>query len=278
MEALTIEFSPDNPCRPPCWRWHYARYRAENGLGIPPRDEGPWVRRAFRFHQVLLKYDRPDAVDRLLAWRPELVFAYELWCNTNSLARDVVEACILSGQTSAQIARKLCFHWEGLDAYAELFYDVREKLRHRAYVSAVLIGPALSGPLSRVTFPAVLKAFGYHMGPHVVDALLGVYNASVAPLEPEGIHLALGAMRDLDLIVKAAVAIKLLPINERTASHLWRLHARILKLETKMAKKPDAHQEVRAGVDRMLREFQRVFADHLDAAPDWLKRFLQNTA
>jgi hypothetical protein len=165
IEERRVAFAPDNPFRTPSWRWECARFRAENGWTVPPRTEGRWIRRAFRFHQVLLKYHREEAFDRLLKWRPELVFAYELWANTQSMARDIVEACILSGQTTDQIARKLCFHWEGIDAYAELFYDVRHKLRHRGYVNAVLIGPEHSGPLARVTFPTVLKSFAYHMGP-----------------------------------------------------------------------------------------------------------------
>jgi hypothetical protein len=238
----TVEFAPENPMRPPNWRWQRARYLAERGLEIPARTEGPWIRRAFRFHQVVLKYGPQEALERIVKWRPELLFAYQLW-TTQQMARDIVEACILSGQTSLQIAWKLCIQIESLDAYAELFYDVRGKLRHRGYVHAMLIGPELSGPLSRVTFPAVLKTYAYNMGPHVLDALLGVYNTSVAPLEAEGISLALPPMTHLEVTVKAAVAAKLIPVNQRTAPHLLRLFARIVEMEARLKDQPDAEEE-----------------------------------
>jgi hypothetical protein len=278
IEERRVAFAPDNPFRTPSWRWECARFRAENGWTVPPRTEGRWIRRAFRFHQVLLKYHREEAFDRLLKWRPELVFAYELWANTQSMARDIVEACILSGQTTDQIARKLCFHWEGIDAYAELFYDVRHKLRHRGYVNAVLIGPELSGPLARVTFPTVLKSFAYHMGPHALDALLGVYNSNVAPLAAEGIPAVLPQMAHLELTVKAAVAAKLIPVNEQTAPLLWQLFVRIVNLEARVKNQPDAQEDLRRGIEHMFAQLSQSFADCFESGPTWLKQFVRPAA
>ncbi len=278
IEERRVAFAPDNPFRTPSWRWECARFRAENGWTVPPRTEGRWIRRAFRFHQVLLKYDREEAFDRLLKWRPELVFAYELWANTQSMARDIVEACILSGQTTDQIARKLCFHWEGIDAYAELFYDVRHKLRHRGYVNAVLIGPEHSGPLARVTFPTVLKSFAYHMGPHALDALLGVYNSNVAPLAAEGIPAVLPQMAHLELTVKAAVAAKLIPVNEQTAPLLWQLFVRIVNLEARVKNQPDAQEDLRRGIEHMFAQLSQSFADCFESGPTWLKQFVRPAA
>jgi hypothetical protein len=273
-----VDFSPDNPFRVPDWRWQRAGYLASHGLEIPGRAEGPWIRRAFRLHQVMLRYGRDQGLERILKWRPELLFAYQLWTNTQQLARDIVEACILSGQSPAEIARKLCFHFEGLKAYEELFYDVRKKLVHRGYVNVMLIGPELSGPLSRVTFATVLKSFAYHMGPHALDALLGVYNSNVAPLAAEGIPAALPAMTGLELTVKAAVAAKLIPVNEQTAPLLWQLFVRIVNLEARVKNQPHAQEDLRRGLEHMFAQLSQTFADCLDSGPTWLKRFTSPAA
>ena len=109
IEERRVAFAPDNPFRTPSWRWECADFAQRTAGPCRPRTEGRWIRLAFRFHQVLLKYHREEAFDRLLKWRPELVFAYELWANTQSMARDIVEACILSGQTTDQIAINFAF-------------------------------------------------------------------------------------------------------------------------------------------------------------------------
>ncbi len=176
-------------------------------------------------NEALLRDNSPDALYRLVDWNLAMVAAYQLWSNSGSMAKAIVEAFILAGATSDEISRRLCLQVEVIDAYAALFYDVREKLVHRAYVTTELIGPELSGPLSRVTFAAVLKAFGYNMGPHVVDALLGIYHNSVAPVQLDGIGTFLPVATGLELTVKAAVAAKLIPLNDQTAPFLLRLNA-----------------------------------------------------
>lgn len=269
-----IEFWPNNPWRTPCWRWLLARYRAVHGLGAPSWREGRWARLAFQMNQALLRDNSEDALCRLVAWNPGMVFAYELWSNTGSMAKDIVEAFILGGATSEQIAHRLCIQIEALDAYAALFYDVREKLKHRAYVAAELIGSEWSGPLSRVTFATVLKAFGYNMGPHVVDAMLGVYHRNVAPIQPGEIGAFLPVVTGLELTVKAAVAVKLIPVNDRTAPYLLRLNAWILERERNTPNSSDGDENVREGIDHVLRDFHQAHLACAREVPDWLRAFV----
>jgi hypothetical protein len=85
-------------------------------------------------------------------------------------------------------------------------------------------------------------------------------------------------MTHLELSVKAAVAAKLIPVNERTAPLLWRLFVRIVNLEARLKNHPNGQEELRRGVEQMFAQLPQTFADCLDAGPAWLKQFFCPTA
>jgi hypothetical protein len=277
MEVSMIELSPQCPFRPPHWRWTYGRYRVERGMGVPPPSEGAWVRLAYYMNEVLLKLRSTEPPLQLTDWRADVVYAYQLWKNTHSLSRDAVEAFILARESSLGIARRFCIQVAAVEAYEALFFDVRDRLRHRAYVTGMLLGPELNGPLSETRFPAVLKAFGYNRGPLMVDALLGIYRSQIEPLEPVqlGTFLPASELIGLELRAKAAVAAMMLPINDKTAPILLKLSARILEMERRSGSPETAETErkLHEGLDLCFRDLRWAF-EHVDAAPEWLRKFL----
>ena len=271
----TMAFWPQNPFRAPCWRWLLARHRAKHGLRPPAWREGQWARLAFQMNQALLQDDSPETLCRLVEWNLAMTFAYQLWSDTRSMTKEIVEAFILAGATSDEIARRLCLQVEVVDAFTYLFYDVREKLQHKMYVFAHLIGPEWTGPPSRVRFATVLKAFGYNLGPYVVDALLGVYQRDVEPLRLGEIGSYLPVATGLDLTVKAAVAAKLIEVNERTAPFLLRLDAWIRERELEAPSSSEDQQQLREGIDRMLGDVAGAYAAGGGReVPDWLTAFV----
>jgi hypothetical protein len=273
-----MNFIRENPFRPPAWRWELARHLIENGLQPAPRLADRWVQRAYRFQRVLEKCNDSATLCELAQRVPTFFYARELWADTTSVVRHGVEALIMAGEPLERIAFRFCIQLEVLKTYAVLFFDVADRLRHRAYVNVVLIGPEFSGPLNRLTFPTVLKSFGYHRGPHAVDALLGMYQKAVMPLGPNAVPSLLPELTTFELQVKAALAAMLLPVNGHTAPLLLRLHARILEIEHKTPEREDSQEHLREGIDGVLRDMAQMFGDYLGQAPDWLKPFFPPAA
>jgi hypothetical protein len=57
-----------------------------------------------------------------------------------------------------------------VDAYEALYFNVREKIQHPAYIYHAIFG---DGPRRALTDndPALLKMYGYILGPHVLSAV-----------------------------------------------------------------------------------------------------------
>ena len=148
IEERRVAFAPDNPFRTPSWRWECADFaqRTAGPCRLGPRDVGSAWR--FGFTKSCLnttgKRRSIDSSSGAQSWFSPTSCGptHNRWPETSWRPA----FCPAKPPTRS---RKLCFHWEGIDAYAELFYDVRHKLRHRGYVNAVLIGPEHSGPLAR---------------------------------------------------------------------------------------------------------------------------------
>jgi len=111
-----------------------------------------------------------------------------------------------------------------------------------------------------------------------LDALLGVYNSNVAPLAAEGIPAVLPQMAHLELTVKAAVAAKLIPVNEQKAPLLWQLFVRIVNLEARVKNQFDAQEDLRRGIEHMFAQLSQSFADCFESGPTWLKQFVRPAA
>lgn len=272
-----MNYVRENPFRPPSWRWDLARHFIENGLQPAPGLADHWVQRAYRFQWVLQKCGDSATLCELAQRVPAFFYARELWTDTASLNRHTVEALIMAREPLEKIAFRCCIQLEVLKIYAVLFFDVADRLRHRGYVNAELIGPELSGPLNRLTFPTVLKCFAYHRGARLVDALLGIYHQAV-PLGPNAVASLLPELTTYELQLKAALAAMLIPVNDRTAPVLFRLHAKILEIEHKTPEREDSQEHLREGIDGVLRDMAQMFGEYLGQAPDWLKPFFRPAA
>jgi hypothetical protein len=274
-----IEVLPQCPFRQPHWRWEYARYRVQRGYGAPPNAEGHWLRLAYEIHNALLETESADLPDELRDRRPDVFYAHQLWRDSNRLRRDAIEAFILAGEPSIRIATRFGIPATVIDAFEALFYDVRDRLRYRAYVNGVLLTPQSNGHLSEPTFGDVLKIFAYNRGALVADAILGVYASQVGSIVvlPQGISLPAAEMVALELKVKAAVAAIMLPVNERTAPELLKLCPRAIEIERDLKENgtADAEQQARAGFDAFFRQLQQIY-HNVEGNPPWLSNALSN--
>lgn len=211
----------DNPRRAPNWRW----LRAVQIDGGGPRasravdgEEGfAWIRRASRMKRRYEKAgNRPDALYRLIQYDRDLFWAHSMWLDERSPMRWAIEACVLAGMTSQQIADKMGTSPEIVAAYEEVFFDVRDRLSDKLYIVNVVMGDAVTRGVSERQYDLLWKLFGYHGGPYVLESVIAKCSPISKPEKPEDVGQFFQDFAVNTVKHKAAIATLTVPINTHT--------------------------------------------------------------
>jgi len=214
-----IAFLASNPWRLPHWPWLRAMHIVEGGPGTTPRRDGQtriWIKRAIEFRTASDECRNDGQRLALAVDFPEIFWAHRLWQDNGQPTKWAIEAYILARASNREIAARNGCSVEIIEAYQQLFFNVREKLNHREYVLHTVIGESLHRGLTEDAYDVLWKLFGYFGGPHVVDALIAPVASPTQPMQPEDVS---GFFRDTTLKVlkeKAALAALLVPATEHT--------------------------------------------------------------
>jgi hypothetical protein len=226
----------DNPRRSPSWRWLRAVNIDAGGPKASRKLDGAdgfkWVRRASRLKRHFeLAGNRPQALYALHHRDPELFWAHSLWAEDKTPSRWAIEARVLAGETDAEIAAKVGTTPEVIDAYINVFFDVREKMAHTDYVVNVVMGDAVTRGLQERHYDLLWKLMGYHGGPMVLDAVINRFCPVSRPQNPENVSgffqdFAISAMK-----YKAALATLTVQANTHTQLPLIDSFAKYVEIE-----------------------------------------------
>jgi hypothetical protein len=191
------EFRRFDPFRKPAWRWLAAERRFRDGRRRLPRGEDPKVVAALRYLRALAASNargRPVAAPGGLAEAHAIHLA-------GGHRRDVLEARLLAGESSAVIASKSCVGSDAthgaqvVDAYADYFFDVRPNLGADAWLltEAVGIWPGLRRPLTDRDVLCYLAVAG---GPLLLDFVLVNPAGAAEPDDGRALKLARFLVRE----------------------------------------------------------------------------------
>lgn len=176
---LSAKYSAINPLRSPRWR-------ADRAIELIESGDWPWFKyddtfvRAYRY--FLLSLAEASNEHQRTEVGPELPALYqaEVWrTDADTSCRDFVEARLLTGESFAEIGRRLEVDPAAVEYYARLFFDVTDRLKASAWISKAALGlpGAFFGDERTLLHPDrrgdLLKVFAYYGGPLVLDALLG---------------------------------------------------------------------------------------------------------
>jgi len=170
MATSVFDCLPCNFFRPPDWRMQRAaaRARATSWEPADPRIDDQWVETA---QDLVMSLEAPT--QRSL---PEAVrAAYDL-ARANELPRQFLEAQLLSPRTHAEVASVCSLAEDVVEAFHELFFHVRPKLRHRDWIQYWAIGgpiPLGSGRESEQR-AWLWKSLGYNAGSRMLDLVVAV--------------------------------------------------------------------------------------------------------
>lgn len=233
---MLLECSRDNPYRPPDWRWQRALGIVDETQPNPTRRyDGPvgfkWIRRAVTFRRAM-RASPTDELKRRVANRfPDLFWAHYAWEEDTNPTKHQLEAYLLARAENWTIGFKCGMVPSQVEAYACLFYDVREKLDHPAYILHSVIGPALQKSLSDREFSALWKVYAYYYGPHVLDALASKMVNPAWCSSPDTVSNALQDDAIGTMKMKAALAAKTVPVSFNTQIDLLNIFTKFIEIE-----------------------------------------------
>jgi hypothetical protein len=215
-----VTLSPNNPFRPPDWRWQRARQLLEPRVRRRRLDED-WVVRARCFGRALARAGGDLSRPRLARAHPEVIAACRLWLG-EPRRRWEVEARLLAGQDDATIADRLGINPGVIEAFEALFFDVRARLACSDWIAACVIGPRLYEALDVDDIETLWKTLAYHGGPLVLNALIdNVHTEGQPASNPKLVEQ-----------IKLLITLMTTPVTADNAMAILRLEARFRELDS----------------------------------------------
>ena len=164
------EYQKQNFDRDPAWRWNRAWSLAQNGCYFSHKRDDQFTGCAVRFLRGLLRQD-----ETLLPFdeMPDMILAHDIWKEGGD-RRLELEARLLSRQASPEIAERMEFSADAVDAYIDTFFDIRNRLDSRTYITKKVIGAQWAASLN--PREGLLRSIAYFGGAGVLEAVLRYFH------------------------------------------------------------------------------------------------------
>jgi hypothetical protein len=181
MTILALHaLGPGSPIRPPNWRWRLAKLLSEGA-----RVSKSWLDHGTDMAEHLLaaraRGPKNGAVSRLDQQFPGAREAYAIYRRA-SFQRWEIEARLLADEDSDRIAAKCGCAPKAIDAFHDLFFEVRPRLADKTYICAVVLGTDAFFEAREHNVELLLKMGGYIGGAAVLDRLVDYFNKAPVKL------------------------------------------------------------------------------------------------
>jgi len=258
-----FSLSPTSAMRPPAWRWELARLLTDRRVGRDPVIHADPDVTAAAHMQDLTAVDATTAgqVEAYLSVPQHQADAYVFHSRTRlagdcdppkpadpalaedypmhgpltaeAMARAHLEALVLARKSPEAIAKHVGLTPEAVTQYERWWFDVRDRLPRTGWVAHRVIGSLHQGP-PHILLPALVRAYGYYTrSTRVVQTVVGAFDpvqARAAGRDPARFFasdaVAAGGL-------KAALAVRLMPLTRRTYARVMELHHQALEVATK---------------------------------------------
>lgn len=278
MPPLDVDISlrPTNPGRPVDWRWQLATSLYEADVYD---FADPIVREVAYFIRGMNALDDEASPWEVYNDHPITYDAYEvhrIQPGNDIVDRWQIEARIIAGQTDAEIHDRTGYSPAAIKRYADLFYDVRSRLKHSDFVTSHLLGRQAHGYGRAFDLELLWKIIAWVLGPDVLDWMLN--RGRAAHRQDDSVD----PLRLMDLCYSRNMRLRAI-ISAYTAPMSNDMHAvnfdayskaRALELQAQVIGVESANQEMLSGFRRSLEDFQftRIRSEDTDliaAEPDY---------
>jgi hypothetical protein len=226
----------DHTKRFPHWRWARACEIDAGGHRATQRIDGPdgfaWIRRALRTkRRVERAINKPDALYAAMLRDPDMFWAHAIWAEDKNQTRWALEARVLAQETDEEIAEKIGTTPGVINTFINVFFDVRQKLRHMDYVQTVILGDAVTRGLQERHYDLLWKMMGLQGGPHTLDAVINRGPAITKPNSADEVNTFLQDFAISTMKYKAALAAVTIPVNTHTQLPLIESFVKYVEIE-----------------------------------------------
>jgi len=236
MSNSFLQCSMMNPFRPPHWRWLRATGVA-NGLqpNAGRRKDGTqgykWINAAKTFQEARAAAVDEEARVRLANDQPAIFWAHAAYENDNNPVKWEIEARLLARCNNWEIGFHCGVAEEIVEAYENLFFNVREKLRHPGYITHTVMGPSVQRGLSEREFDLLWKMYAYAYGPHMLQAVVSKFSNPTWCSTPDEVGSAVQDDTVGTMKMKASLAAKTIPVNMGTQIDILHVFTKYVEIE-----------------------------------------------
>ena len=163
--------------------------------------------------------DDGEERQRISLQMPHVEQAHRLYVAADVERRQILEARLLTGESSAEIAERFATDAKTVNYYEQLFFNVRDRMDCRDWIVKTILGspqdrsPSRDGVLTVAQRGLAYKLFAYFGGPLVLDSLIGSLSPNWKPQQEEGTSAWFDdATRDI-VRSRAAMAASVLSID-----------------------------------------------------------------
>jgi hypothetical protein len=226
----------DHSKRFPHWRWARACEIDAGGQKATRQIDGQdgfiWIRRALRNKRhVERAAGRSEALYAAMLRDRDMFWAHSIWAEDKNQTRWALEARVLAGESNEEIAEKIGADPGVINAYINVFFDVRSKMRHMDYVQTVILGDAVTRGLNERHYDLLWKMMAIQGGPHVLDATINRGPAVPRPNSADEVGVFLQDFAVNTMKYKAALAAVTIPVNTHTQLPLIEAFVKYVEIE-----------------------------------------------
>jgi hypothetical protein len=139
-----------------------------------------------------------------------------------------IEARLLAGQPTGEIAERTGLPAETIEAYEALFFCVSDKLECTDWIVTMVFGPRLHTGYTEANIDIIWRLYGWQLGPAVVDCLVDfVYPDPARGPTPTGT----ADDQELAKRLRREIALRTIPITEKTAPRILQLTQRVSEIQ-----------------------------------------------
>ncbi len=258
-DVLTVNHR-SNEFRPSDWRWQVAKVISTS----PPYPE--WADEFVYYAVTLLRQVSSTSKDNVVLKSGHLGQAFQLYASIRqaaginkiqgpALSAAELEGYILADISKEEISSQLGVSVKVIDWYEKLFFDVRDRLSNRAWITGTVIGGIYNHSVESLV-PALAKAYGYYTkDPTLIRLLLrGVDADGTVTAASKGPLAALHYDTKVSLAIKADLATRLTEPSGKSFRSLVEMYNKQLEISQKVDASEDDAGQMKKAMEILMKE------------------------
>lgn len=254
---MSIEFLFSNPLRPVDWKWKRAIEIVEGAGTRPARSKDgiagfKWINRAITFLRAFRRCETDHQREVLAGRYPDIFWAHYIFGQTGHPQKSAIEAHILARETNLGISRRCLLSEASIEAYEQLFFNVRDSLANRSYIINCALGPAVHRHITDRDYDLLWKMYGYFLGPNLVDALEGKFTAPLWCSDEQEVGAAILDDAIKTMKMKASLASKTVPVAGHTQLALLDQFTKFIEVERSTDSVGKSQEQILSHISAMM--------------------------